>query len=507
MKPTDKPTTAGEVANTIDSAAATPEQQGRIPRRQFLQTGAVLSLSAATGGAMLAARLATNPTLADEADSWPKLPPVRIYKVFIGRTGDFMARPAEELARLEKYLADLEKKLGGVQFIGGETIPPAKLDEVTAKAAGADGLLVIYLSGHGGDAPVLSKLFGMGLPAALFFQPFGGHGWMYFQQWRKQGQKVVVMSTTDWSDLDRVVGLMRVPACMKKTRILAVGGPHGTPAACSAELVKQKLGAELVTISNEVIMDAMKAVEPKAAEAEAQAYWIRQAKKIVEPTIPEIIHSARMFLAVKNLLIREKAQAICSTHCMGNPRGCLTFSKLNDLGLVGACEGDIDSTLTMLLFAYAFRVPGFISDPVVDTAKNALVHFHCTSATKMDGPQGKRLPFVIRTQSDSRAGVALQVENRVGQPVTCAKLVNLDTMLMVTGKIIETSTSPLACRTQFAQTVPDARRLLLNWGEGVIKGDVMTLLHRVVFYGDYRKPMQDLGDLMGFKVIEEGAPA
>ncbi len=186
--------------------------------------------------------------------------------------------------------------------------------------------------------------------------------------------------------------------------------------------------------------------------------------------------------------------------------GCLTFSKLNDLGLVGACEGDIDSALTMLIFAYAFRVPGFISDPVIDTAKNALVHFHCTSATKMDGPGGKRLPFVIRTQTDSRGGVSLEVENRVGQPVTCAKLVNGDTMLMVCGKILETSTSPLACRTQFAQSVPDARRLFLNWGASVIQGDTMTLLHRVVFYGDYARPMQDLSQLMGFKVVEEGGP-
>ena len=55
--------------------------------------------------------------------------------------------------------------------------------------------------------------------------------------------------------------------------------------------------------------------------------------------------------------------------------------------------------------------------------------------------------------------------------------------------------------------MPDARRLFLNWGADVIKGDMMTLLHRVVFYGDYMKPMQDLGDLMGFKVIEEGGVA
>jgi L-fucose isomerase-like protein len=206
-------------------------------------------------------------------------------------------------------------------------------------------------------------------------------------------------------------------------------------------------------------------------------------------------------------MIQEKAQAICSVHCMGTPRGCLTFSKLNDLGYVGACEGDIDSTLTMLLFNYAFRVPGFITDPVIDTAKNAIVHFHCTSATKMDGPSGERLPFSIRTQTDSRGGVALEVQNRVGQPVTCAKLVNLDTLLICPGKILETSTSPLACRTQFSQSVADARRLFLNWGADVIQGDVMTLLHRVVFYGDHRKALEDLGTLMGLKIVEEGGVA
>jgi L-fucose isomerase-like protein len=206
-------------------------------------------------------------------------------------------------------------------------------------------------------------------------------------------------------------------------------------------------------------------------------------------------------------MIRENAQAIASCHCMGDPRGCLTFSKLNDLGFVGGCEGDMDSTLTMLLFAYAFRVPGFISDPVVDIGKNALCHFHCTSATKMDGPNGARRPFAIRSQCDSKAGVALEVEHRVGQAVTCAKLVNLDAMLVTPGKILETSTHPMACRTQFAQSVPNAKQLFLNYGRGLIHGGAMAMLHRAVFYGDFLEPLRDLGDLMSFKVIEESGAA
>ena len=40
-------------------------------------------------------------------------------------------------------------------------------------------------------------------------------------------------------------------------------------------------------------MAAHKAVDPKAAEAEAEQYWIGPAKKIVEPTRADIINSAR----------------------------------------------------------------------------------------------------------------------------------------------------------------------------------------------------------------------
>ena len=41
-------------------------------------------------------------------------------------------------------------------------------------------------------------------------------------------------------------------------------------------------------------------------------------------------------------------------------------------------------------------------------------------------------------------------------------------------------------------------------GAGVLKGDTMTLLHRVVFYGDHLQSMTDLGALMGFNVVREG---
>ena len=153
---------------------------------------------------LLAAQLATGSAAAAEGAAWPKLPPAKIYKVFAGRTGDsYLTHPTEEIAKFDKYLTELEKKLGDVKFVGGDLIPPAKADAVAAKLKDADALLIIHLSGHEGDAPVLNKLITAGLPTVLFSQPFSGHGWMYFPQWHKQGQKVILLPTSNWGDIEQ----------------------------------------------------------------------------------------------------------------------------------------------------------------------------------------------------------------------------------------------------------------------------------------------------------------
>jgi len=468
-------------------------------RRQFLGAGAAGAGVALFGGQFV---------MAGADESWPpKLPPVKIYKLFLGRTGGiYLSRPTEEIDGLNKRLSALAARLGDVEFVGGELIPPAEIDEVLPRITEADGVLLFHLSGHGGDAPLqaMAKIVDTGVPAAVFSQPFSGHGWMYFPRWQKAGKKVVLLPTTDWNEIDRVVGVMRVAPHLRKTRILVVNGPMGTAAACSAEKVRDRLGVEMIPITVEQTLKAHEAVSLKDAEAEAQSYWLSKARKIVEPTKDEIISSARLYLAMKNLMIEHGAVATTSSNCMGAPaKGCLTYSKLNDLGLVGACEGDMDSTLTMLMFQYAFGVPGFISDPVFDTATNALIHFHCTCATKMAGPNSRRLPFTIRTQSDSERGVSLDVEMPLGQMVTCAKFVDLDKMLVSTGEIFKITHEEIGCRTQFWTKVKDARSMFHNWGGGVLEGDVMTLLHRAVFFGDHMQDVRHMGILMGFNVVEE----
>ena len=50
------------------------------------------------------------------------------------------------------------------------------------------------------------------------------------------------------------------------------------------------------------------------------------------------------------------------------------------------------------------------------------------------------------------------------------------------------------CRRKVRMTVDDARKIYQNYRGG---------LHRVMFYGDLVRQIEDLGKLLGFTVVEE----
>lgn len=480
--------------------------EGGVNRREFIS-------AAAAGGVLLMGGLSARPLQAAEEAGWPKLPPVKIHVVYLGLGGPWpkpeFDAPAE-VAEFRKYLAGVAERLGDVQFVGGELIPnrPAEAAKVAATVGDADAILLVHLSF--GNASAFQEFIKTGKPVAIYSQPFSGHDWMYVAEWLRQGQKLVFAASSDRGDIDRAVALLRVPGYLKRTKLLLVGPANGTKAAQDAERVKEKLGVEIVPVDVPTVVKVHASIDPKEAEAEAQAHWLSQAKKIVEPTREEIVKSAGMYLAMKKLMIEHGARAI-TVKCLGGipidkiGYPCLGFSKLCDLGMPGACEADIDSTLTMLMFGYAFGVPGFITDPLFDFGKNALIHAHCVAPTQMNGPCDKRAPFVIRTHRDDNRGASLAVELKVGQEITCAKLVNLDSLLISTGKITAIPDfDDRGCRTQIVTEVADARAMFRNWGGGVLAGDTMTLLHRVVFYGNRLAAARDLAQLMGLKVVMEG---
>lgn len=469
-------------------------------RRDFLGSAAMGSLllassgMAATGGGSRASARAGK---------------VRICTIFAGKPGVLgrnwvISEP--EINAMKARLAQAEKNLGNVEFVIGQAATPQEASALLDRA-GDDAPILAINMGIGSLLRIHEPLLQSGRPMAVFSVPASGHDWMYPFRWQRDGKPVTMLTTSNYDELERAAALLRVIPLMRRSRVLVIPPMKGTTPSCAPEQVRARLGTELVALDQSRFDALLNNVDEKAAEAETDV-WMKQAKKVVEPGREDVLKASKVALVLKQLVEEEQADALAVGTCMAwLSRGfpCLGFTRLRDIGIPSACEGDMDSLLTMLMFQHAFGLPGFQGNATFDTSRNALWTAHCVGPLKMDGLDGPEAPYLLRSHSEIGAGVVPEIQYRIGQQVTRAKFINLDTMLVSGGTIVEVpEQSVRACRTQIVTEVPDAGAMVRNWGGGVLEGGMMTLLHRVVYYGDHLQSLRHLGDLMKFQVIQEG---
>jgi len=284
-----------------------------------------------------------------------------------------------------------------------------------------------------------------------------------------------------------------------KTKLLVVGGGWGGDRFRKA--AQEVTGVTFVPIGFPELTAAYQAADAKAGRDFAER-WIDAAEELVEPKPADVEKSGRMYQAMKSLVDKHGARGI-SINCLGGFYGghmeaypCLGFSQLNNDGMVGGCEADQMSALTMAVMGALVGRPGFISDPVIDTSKNHIIYAHCVAMTKPFGTDGPANPFRIRTHSEDRKGAALQSLLPAGYMTTTLEL-NPATkqMLMHQAKSDGNNPSDMACRTKLEAIVKgDLEKLTENWSMG---------WHRVTFYGDLKDMVGELCERMKLELIEE----
>ena len=471
-------------------------------RREFLGTGVASGLILA-GATWTHVRASQSPPRSIQGKS-------RICVIFTGvpAPGDRdWGADAGQVEAVKARLVKAEQELGNVELLIGQSTNAQETGALLEKAGPATPVLAINVRNFALTGVVKPILDGAH-PMVVFSLPASGHDWMYAPRWHRQGHRVTLLASGNYDELERAVRLLRVVPMMKQTRILLFPPARGTAPAQSPEEIKKRLGADVMAVEEKLFDEVTSAVEDEAVRAEAD-WRTKNAKEIIEPNAEDISKAARISVALQHLLEQQQAQGLAVGTCMGwLSKGfpCLGFARLRDRGIPAACEGDMDSLLTMLLFQYAIDRPGFQGNATFDTARNALWTAHCTAPLKMDGPQGKEAPYLLRGHSEvGGSGCVPEVQYRVGETITRSKLVNLDTILVSTGRIIEVPKKSVhGCRTQIVTEVRDAAKMAANWSSVLETEDAMTLLHRVVVYGDHMQSVHHLARLMGMKVVEEG---
>ena len=512
------------------------QHDSSITRRQFVSRCAACM---ACGAVPLLGNL---PAWA--AETAPKKPKIRLVfcetpndKPIWPNVGyDFAARRKHVLELLVRQCPDLE-------FLPASLMnDPKEADGVLQQDAEVDGYLVC-VQGLGWSNDI-AKLCATGKPTLLVDNLFGGSG-LFLREIAKimsAGKPVDWVSSSKDQDLlasvrhfaglakarsaaDTVAGFratrrQHTPAttnwsCQKdplpspdfdkalqqlrQTRILVVGGGWGGDAFRKAS--REVTGVEFIPIAFEEMAGAYDQADKKAARAFAER-WMQKAKTLGGVKAEVIENCGAMYVGMKQLMDKHTARGI-SINCLGGFYGghlkaypCLGFSELNNLGLVGGCEADQMSALTMTVMGALTGRPGFISDPVIDTSKNAIVYAHCVATTKPFGPAGAANAYEILTHSEDRQGAAIRSLLPVGYLTTTLEINPASRQVIVhQAKTIGNNPSDLACRTKLEAVVKgDLEKLTEHWSMG---------WHRVTFYGDLHPHVEELCRRLNLKLIEE----
>lgn len=285
-------------------------------------------------------------------------------------------------------------------------------------------------------------------------------------------------------------------ARLKASRILAVRGTEAGPA-------DPIMGIPTEWVSFAEVNEAWEKADRDEARAIADRW--QQNAAVVEGVSRETMEaSAAMYLAQKAVLRRHEANAI-TINCLGGFYGghihaypCLGFHQLLNEGLIGACECDVRSTASMVAMTTLTQGrPGYISDPVIDTAKRQIIYAHCVASNRAFGPEGRANPYEILTHSEDRQGASVRSLLPTGYLTTSIQVdQGKQQILMHQGKAVANDPDDRACRTKLcAEPVGDLEKLFTMWDQWG--------WHRVTFYGDLKQPVYALAEAIGWKVYEE----
>ena len=460
------------------------------------------------------------------------MPECRIYPIY---------HPDERIIPNEEILSELKKRCKGVEFVtpdnitahynqwvrsGGEFATEVAADiRKQQKDKGVDGILFF---GNPSD-----KIVSMRLPVVAVYPLWGQ--WMFpFNAYK--GKKVLTSCLPVIYDRDRSIYSSRLDDIAEKIRMIqAISKMKGRRmllitdnpvlGAYEPELyqtgpdrkkyervyldnLEKTFGSELVTMPQDELIKEINKIKEKEAKKVA-GKWIREAEGIRGTNEVEIVKSAKVYLAMKELKEKYNAQAIsaegyCHFAAAGIPSLGLASTQFFTDGIIATSETLVDSMITQHLGLYITGRMSFQGDYLIDSLTGIVIIGHCEGPLNPYGDD-RKVPYVIRNlplHEENKGGACVQINYPVGETVTLAKIsmhggkIAVFTGKTVSGEDLFKGWDDLLCRTKLAIKT-NAKALLEDFDPQKFGN------HRVVFFGDHRQKFKDLATLIGFEVVEE----
>ena len=247
----------------------------------------------------------------------------------------------------------------------------------------------------------------------------------------------------------RIDSLLKVEKALRKLkgcRLGVIGKPSDWLIASlvDADVVKQKMGVELVDIPMQVLMEAIDGVPLEPTP-------FTNASPIVKQALPG---ASRILRGLETVVKDYNLQGF-TLRCFDlletiHNTGCLALACLN-ADVVASCEGDVPAMLSMCIARQLLGVSGFQANPSrIDALKGEMVLAHCTIPLDMVDS------YEFDTHFESGIGVGIRGRMRQG-PITIFKVSgDLSRVFIAEGMLVENLSHPDLCRTQLLIQLNDA---------------------------------------------------
>lgn len=173
------------------------------------------------------------------------------------------------------------------------------------------------------------------------------------------------------------------------------------------DFLKQKFNIDFVDIPLETLFRRFSLIDDNMVEFLATDFQAVTSRG--ETTERDLLDSLKIYLAI-NQICQENNCTCATVRCFSiieklKATGCLALALLNDEGIDAACEGDLQSLLSMILVRRVTGMPSFMANPSAMSKDNHTTTFaHCTVPTTMCRRYGFRSHF------ESQCGLAVAGE-------------------------------------------------------------------------------------------------
>ena len=309
-----------------------------------------------------------------------------------------------------------------------------------------------------------------------------------------------LVGSLDVGDVRPGLEMVNSRKALQQSTLLVLGRNRYQDTAFEGD-VFGSLGTKLKFVSGEEYIKVYEEVEINDEVRRLAQETIDEAEQFKEVNEEDVLHAARHYFAGKRLLAKHAADGLTS-NCLGLCRQvgtpCLGFSRMMDEGIAAGCESDIGSAMTMMLIHHLLGRPGYMADPLIDTAQNLFANAHCNCPTKLDGFDGRREKYVLRAHHAGGHWVSLQVLWRIGQVFTLSRFQRPDMLVVDRAKVVCNYDSPpsAACITNTGAIVEGAED----------DPHKVAGFHVLQIYGDHVEKLKAYCQLYGIEAVHSWDP-